>query len=106
MLVAKTAEGKKAENIIVLDVKKATPLTDFFVICEGESGPQLKAISSHIEEALRSKGKKPLKWEGKLNSNWMILDLGRVVIHVMGKEERERYNLEGIWEKNAIVYHL
>jgi ribosome-associated protein len=106
MFVAKAAEDKKADNIKVLDVKKATPLTDYFVICTGESGPQMKAISSHIEEELRSKGGKSLRWEGKLNSKWLILDLGRVVVHIMSKEERERSNLEGLWEKKAIVYHL
>jgi len=108
MLIARAAEAKSAADIKVLDLKRISPLADYLVICTGESAPQIRAISLSIDEKLRAKGikSKASKWEGKLNSNWMVLDLGSVVVHVMGPEERARYKLEDLWEKRSIVYHL
>lgn len=105
-LISEAAGDKKAEDIKILDLRKVTPLADFIVVCTGESAPQIKAIASHVDDKLRAKGIKSIRWEGKLNSNWMILDLGRIVVHIMGQEERERYDLESLFVKKAIVYHL
>ena len=106
MLAAAAADEKQAQDIKILDVRKITPITDFIVVCAGESGPQLKAISSNIEDKVRKKGLKCLRWEGKVNSNWFILDLGMVIVHVMGEGERQRYKLEEMWGKKGITYHL
>ncbi len=71
----------------------------------GESSPQLKAILESIEENIKKiAGKRP-KGEGSINSNWLVLDLGDVIVHIMGEAERKRYNLEELWEKSAIIYH-
>lgn len=104
-LVAKAAEDKKAKDIKIIDVRKSSDLTDFFVIVSGESSPQLKAILKGIEEGVNKLRKLKQKWEGSISSNWLILDLGDVIVHIMGEEERKRYKLEDLWQKSAIIYH-
>jgi ribosome-associated protein len=59
-----------------------------------------------VDEGLEKMGYKAPKWQGKIESNWLILDLGSVIVHIMGAEERKRYSLEEIWEKTAITYHM
>jgi len=105
-IAALAAEDKKALDIKILEVKKLTPVADYLVVCTGESAPQLKALSSHIEEKLKEKGVKSIRLEGRENSNWFILDLGSVIVHIMGKEERRKYKLEDLWGKRGITYHL
>ena len=104
-LVAKAAEEKLAQDIKIIDIKKSTSLADYFVIMSGESSPQLKAILGSIEEKVKKTLRRKPKWEGNINSNWLILDLGDVIVHIMGGEERKKYNLEDLWEKSAIIYH-
>ena len=104
-LAVEAAEAKKAQDITVLEVRKASKIVDHLVICTGESTPHLRAIVEEIEEQLGKKRIKRSKWEGVVKSGWIILDLGDVVVHVMGQEEREYYKLEDLWQKNAIVYH-
>lgn len=103
--VAKAAEGKKARRVAILDIRRASGFADFFVICSGESTPQLKAIGEAIEEKLRRQKIRP-RWEGELASGWVILDIGSVVVHIMGSAEREYYNLEDLWGPQAVTYHL
>ena len=104
-LVAKAAEKKSAMDIKIIDVRKSTDLTDYFILCSGESSPQLIAILKEIIGEVKKAGGERPKWEGSVNSSWFILDLGDVVVHIMGEEERKKYNLEELWEKSAIIYH-
>ena len=99
------AESKQAIDPVVLDVSKASSVTDYLVICSGESGPQLRAIEREIDVRLAKNKFKTNKWEGVLGSGWVILDLGPIVVHVMGTAERDYYRLEDLWGKDAIVYH-
>ncbi|MFC1560143.1 ribosome silencing factor [Candidatus Margulisiibacteriota bacterium] len=104
--MAELAADKKALNTEILDVSKMASFTEYLVITCGESPPQLRAISKSIDEGLLKTGLKKSNWEGKLESNWLILDLGSVVVHVMSPEERQKYGLEEIWGKTAVTYHL
>jgi ribosome-associated protein len=104
-LIAKAAEDKKANDLKILDVSKASKMVDYMIICSGDSDPQLRAIEKEIDKSLRSNRIKGFRWEGLIKSGWMILDLGNIVIHVMTEEERKFYNLEELWEKDAIIYH-
>ena len=106
MIIAGIAEDKKGKDIKIIDVRKMSPLTDYLVLCTGESAPQLKAIASAVEERLREAGERSVRWEGKVNSNWLILDIKKIVVHIMGEVEREKYKLEDLWDKKAIIYHL
>lgn len=78
---------------------------DYLIICGGESEPQLRAIEKEIDKRLRTNKIKGFRWEGLVRSGWLVLDLGGVVVHVMGTAEREYYNLEELWGKEAIIYH-
>jgi ribosome-associated protein len=63
-------------------------------------------LTRAVDEGLEKLGIKSPKWQGKIESNWLILDLGNIIVHIMASEERKRYSLEEIWEKTAITYHM
>ena len=104
-LIAEAAEDKKARDLKILDVRKTSNIVDYLIICSADSSPQLRAIEKEIDKRLRKNKIKGFRWEGLVRSGWMVLDLGSVVVHIMGIEEREYYNLEELWEKEAIIYH-
>jgi ribosome-associated protein len=104
-LIARAAEDKKASDPKILDVRKTSKIVDYLVICSADSGPQLRAIEKEIDKQLRSNKIKGFRWEGLARSGWIVLDLGAVVVHIMGEEERAYYNLEELWGKEAIIYH-
>ena len=94
----RAAEDKKAEDIVVLDLRKALGFTDYFVICSATSEPQLKAISTSIREQVRDKfDQKPISEDGYPASQWIILDYGEVIVHLFQGEKREFYALESLW---------
>ena len=104
-LIVRAAESKQANDLRVMDVSKTSPVVDFIVIGSGESGPQLRAIAKEIDSELRKNNVKNFRWEGVLNSGWLVLDLGSIVVHLLKEEERQYYQLEELWGKEAIVYH-
>jgi len=92
------AEDKKAEDIVVLDLRGISTFTDFFVICSGTSEPHLKAISSGIREGLREhSGISPQASEGSVASQWVVMDYSDVLVHIFQKQKRAFYALEGLW---------
>ncbi|MEI7687337.1 MAG: ribosome silencing factor [Planctomycetota bacterium] len=97
MLCARTAEDNKAQNIVVLDLRRLTPLYDFFVIATGTSRRQMHAISDEIEAAMRAVGDKRQSMQGYQGSRWIVEDFGDVMIHVFDAEAREYYALDDLW---------
>jgi ribosome-associated protein len=95
--VAKLTLEKKAEQVIIMDLRKITGITDYFVICSGDSDVQVKAISDHIREQLEKKGIKIWNMEGYQALNWVLIDLVDVVIHIFKPEVRDFYALERLW---------
>lgn len=96
-LYVQAALGKKAEGLVVLDVRGLTSIADAFVICSGRSNRQVSAIADHIERFLKKKGIRPLGVEGKGEGHWVLMDYGNVIIHVFYSETRTFYDLEGLW---------
>ena len=97
-LCSELADNKKAENILVLDVRKLSSITDFFVIVSGTSSPHLRAIVNEIDDKLRADHElRPRALDGNINGDWVVLDYFDVIVHVMRAEVRERYDLEGLW---------
>ena len=95
---ALAAHDLRAEDIRVLDVRGSSTLTDFLVICSGNSMPHLKAVASEIEQKARETLQDaPLSSEGTPQSRWLILDYVNVMIHIMLTEMREHYALEDLW---------
>lgn len=96
--IADAADLKKAENIVILDVRGLSMVTDFLVIASGSSMPHLRAIRNEIAERIREdREEKPHSAQGMAESQWMLLDYGDVVAHVFLNEKRELYALEDLW---------
>ena len=98
LLCREFADNKKAENIVALDVRKLSSVTDYFVIATGTSQPHLRAIVEEIHSRLRDEHDlRPTRSEGSAGGNWVVLDYFDVIVHVMHTEARQRYDLEGLW---------
>jgi ribosome-associated protein len=98
LLCRDLADNKKAENIVVLDVRKLSSVTDYFVIASGTSQPHLRAIVEEIASQLRVEHDlRPSRSEGATGGNWVVLDYFDVIVHVMHAETRRHYDLEGLW---------
>jgi ribosome-associated protein len=98
------ADNKKAENITVLDVRKVSTVTDYFVIATGSSEPHLRAITDAIVDGLLADHRvKPFAVDGTPRDTWRVMDYFDVIVHVMRKETRELYDLEGLWGDAAVV---
>ena len=97
LAVARAALAKKAENVLVIDVRGLTSIAEYFVILSGTSGPNLKAIAESIEVELKKQGVMPLSVEGQGGGSWVLLDYGDVVAHFFDAATRSFYDLEGMW---------
>lgn len=102
-LVVKTAEDKKASNIVVLNLKGISLISDYFVICHGNSDTQVQAISQAIRDAAQEHGYAVRGTEGMDSARWVLVDLIDVVVHVFHREEREYYNIERLWSDAKVV---
>lgn len=89
--------GKKAIDLVVLDVQGLTSVSDIFIICSGRSNRQVSAIAEYIQVNLKKHAIKPLSVEGKKEGHWVLLDYGHVIIHVFYEPVRAFYDLEGLW---------
>ncbi len=98
LLCRRLADQKKAENLVVLDVRKLSSITDYFVIASGTSEPHLRAILDEITERLREDyGVRPRAVDGTVQGAWVVLDFFDVIVHIMRADIRARYDLEGLW---------
>lgn len=98
-LITDAIRDKKGEDITIMNLKGLDgAVTDYFILCEGNSSPHINSIKDSIEKMLREKvGEKPWHIEGTSNMEWVLLDYVNVVVHIFKKEKREFYNLEGLW---------
>jgi ribosome-associated protein len=94
---ARAALEKKAEDVVVLDLRGVSGYTDFLVIGSGGSDRQLEAIAESVEKELTTNGHRVIGSEGQRGGRWVLLDFGDVVMHVFHGEERAHYDLEGLW---------
>jgi ribosome-associated protein len=98
LLCRELADDKKAEDIALLDVRKLSSVTDYFVIASGTSEPHLRAIVDEIADRLREEhGLRPKAVDGTLKAAWVVLDYFDVIVHVMREDLRKRYDLEALW---------
>ena len=93
----RAAEDKKAEGLVVLDLRKAAGFTDFFVICSGGNARQIRAIADGVMEALAAEGVEPAHVEGYDRAEWILVDYFDFVVHVFAPETRVFYSLERLW---------
>ena len=98
LLCREYADNRKAEDLVVLDVSEVSTVTDYFVIASGTSEPHLRAIVDEITDKLRDDyDLRPRAVDGTLKTAWVVLDFFDVIVHVMRKDVRERYDLETLW---------
>ena len=100
---AQAASSKKAMDIVILDVGKLIGITDYFVICSGNTERQVKTIVEEIERRLREEGVKPYRREGEREQRWVLVDYLDVVVHVFHREDREFYDLERLWSDAPMI---
>jgi len=94
---ARVADEKKGRDIIILDLRRLTYVTDFFVIVTAGNPRQMRAIARGVEEEMARRGTKPLGVEGTDASRWILLDYGDFVMHLFEEEWRKLYDLELLW---------
>jgi ribosome-associated protein len=93
----KAALGRKAEDVVILDVRGLTTIADAFLICSGRSHRQVTAIAEHILRDLKNQGIRPLSTDGLQEGHWVLLDYGYIIVHVFYDSVRRFYDLEGLW---------
>jgi ribosome-associated protein len=96
-MAAAAAEEKKAQNVMILDIRGLSVFADYFVICHGNSQTQVQAIANGIRDKVLEEGVLLKGIEGFQEARWVLIDLGDVVVHVFHKDEREFYGLERLW---------
>jgi len=94
---ARAALEKKAEEVVVLDLRGVSGYTDFHVIGSGSSDRQIEAIAESVEKELKAQGHRLVGSEGQRGGRWVLLDFGDVVVHVFHQDERMHYDLDGLW---------
>ncbi|MDT8452538.1 MAG: ribosome silencing factor [Gammaproteobacteria bacterium] len=97
-LVRKALEDMKAEDIVELDVTGKTSVADTVFVASGNSGRHVRSIANNVVMEAKHAGNQPLGIEGETDADWVLVDLGDVIVHVMQKEARDFYDLEGLWK--------
>lgn len=104
LLCREIADNKKAEDIVILDLRKISSITDYFVICTGTSEPHLRAIVGEIQHQLgQEQHLTPRGTDGTVNTAWVVLDYFDVIVHVMRADVRRLYQLEDLWGDAPVV---
>lgn len=97
----------KGENILVIDIHELTQIADYFVICNGTSDRQIRAIADKVQNGLRENSRtKPYRVDGEAQSGWILMDYGSVVVHIFSPEMRSYYNLEAFWREGKTVLRM
>lgn len=106
-MLVETILDKKGGDIVLLDIRDEALFTDFFLICNGESNRQLKALAEGIAEDAKKKAEK-LAWgtEGEAESGWILIDYGDLIVHLFSPETRAYYNLEELWRGAHVVLRM
>ncbi len=97
-LIIGSLNNHKASNIKIIGIRDLTIIADYFVIAEGSSSTQVKALADYVETELGDQGVKPSRVEGYPSANWVLIDYGSVIVHVFYSETRQFYDLERLWK--------
>jgi len=101
-----TASAKQAIDIVLLDTKGVCSFADYFVICSGDSERQIKTIYEEIGHILKEAGVLPHHHEGTVDSGWLLIDFGDVIVHIFTPFEREHYQLDKLWGQASTVVRI
>lgn len=103
LITAEAASAKKAADIIILDVEPLIGITDYFVICSGNTERQVKTITDEVMRKMLENGFKVYRREGERENRWVLLDYLDIVVHIFHAEEREFYGIERLWRDAGTV---
>ncbi|MBN1994807.1 MAG: ribosome silencing factor [Anaerolineae bacterium] len=98
--------GKKATNVLTLDMRNITLLADYYILCDATSSRQIRAISDELMEKLKWAGARLAVMEGTPESGWMLIDFGSVIVHIFSPEQRAYYQLEELWQDAPIMMRM
>jgi len=101
-LVIGALEEMKAEDITVLDVKGKTTITDWVIVATGTSSRHVKSIANNVSVSAKEAGNPPLGTEGEVDGEWVLVDLGDVIVHIMQRQVRQYYDLESLWSVDVV----
>jgi ribosome-associated protein len=105
--IVDAVEDKKAENIVLLDLRPDAIIADYFVICTGSGDRQLRALADNVREQVKEQyGKLPASVEGTPESGWMLMDYGDTVVHLFQEDKRRYYDLEGMWRGAHVLLQI
>lgn len=91
---------------MLLDTRQVCSFADYFMICSGETDRQIKAIRDEVGHTLKREGILPHHYEGTINSGWLLLDFGDVLVHIFAPAEREYYQLDKLWDKASLLLRI
>jgi ribosome-associated protein len=100
------AADKQATDIVLLDARGVCSFADYFVICSGDSARQISAIYDEIGHRLKQEGILPSHHEGTMDSGWLLLDFGSIIVHIFDQFEREYYKLDKLWHQAVPVLRI
>lgn len=101
-LILKALDDAKALDVTVFEVSKLTSISDYMIIASGRSKRQVNALAEKVSEVAKENGITPLGTEGKKEGEWVLVDLGDIIVHLMHPDTREYYQLEKLWSVDAI----
>lgn len=101
-LVLESLDDMKAVDVVLLDVRQKSTIADYMVVASGTSNRHVKAVANNVVEDVKKTGRMPLGIEGSNEGEWVLVDLGDVIVHVMMPAVRDFYQLEKLWEAGAV----
>ena len=106
LLACRAASDRKALDIVVLDLREVSSITDLFLVCSGQNPRQMQAIAEAIDDHLSGQGVEPLSREGIREGSWILLDYDDLVVHIFSEGAREFYSLERLWAQTPRLNRL
>lgn len=100
------ASDKQASDIVLLDARGVCSFADYFVLCSGDSERQIQAILDEVAHTLKGEGIQPHHYEGTIDSGWLLLDFGDVIVHILAPFEREYYRLDKLWSQAIPIVRI
>jgi ribosome-associated protein len=105
--IVDVVEDKKAEDIVLLDLRPDAIIADFFIVCNGNSERQLRALADNVRESVKEHyNKLPFSVEGATESGWVLMDYGDIIVHLFLEEKRRYYDLEGLWRSAHVLVSI
>ena len=102
-ICSKSLSENKATDVLVLDIKSISSFADFIILATASSNRHAKSLSEKLIESLKENNKNILSVEGKVDSGWILVDCGEVVVNIMKSDVRDFYDLEGLWGENTLL---